>query len=87
MSDLLNYFKAQAEKESASNLYNYAGTKLELLQIKERLAEIKSQGEPLNSMLGDKVHCIDDAQEQRKLLYAAAYYVVVGRKPDKEANE
>ena len=43
-------------------------------EIHERLAEIKSQHEPMNSLL-------DAAMSERDRLYAAAFYVVVGRMP------
>lgn len=75
MSDLQNYFKARAEKESAYNLYSYASANLNLSQIKERLAEIKSQHEPLAGLL-------EKPMSERGRLYAAAFYVVVGRFPN-----
>ena len=74
MSDFLNYMKAQAEQREAYERYNYAGVALDNAQIRERLAEIKSQHEPLNSLIGE-------AMSERDRLYAAAYYVVVGRMP------
>lgn len=69
------YLYKQAQKEAAYNLYNYAGAKLELTQIQERLAEIDSQHEPMASLLEEKM-------TERQRLYAIAFYVVVGRMPE-----
>jgi hypothetical protein len=70
-----NYITAQAEKRAAYERYNYAGVALENAQIKERLAEIKSQHEPLAGLLAQP-------SSERDRLYAAAFYVVVGRMPN-----
>lgn len=75
MSDLNDYFHMQARKDEAYQLYNYAGMKLENAKIKCRLAEIKSQTEPLDSLLNKKL-------TERERLYAAAFYVVIGRMPE-----
>lgn len=72
--DFQNYMLQQACKEAAFQQYNYAATKLENAQIRERLAEIKSQHEPLAGLL-------TQALSERDRLYAAAFYVVVGRMP------
>ncbi len=77
MSDLGNYFRAQAETEAARQLYNYAGVKLELCKIKERLAEIESQHEPISAVLkygGNISH--------RDMIIRVAEYVVIGRMPE-----
>ena len=78
----LGYLHAQTEKESAYNFYNYASVKLDLAQIKERLAELRNQCEPANKIIGN-------TKATRKQLYAAAFYVVVGRLPEsfKEQGE
>jgi len=68
---------ARTERESAYNLYNYAGQKLELASIKERLAEIESQHEPIATLLTEKL-------SERDRLCAIAFYVVIGRFPEKE---
>lgn len=78
--NFLLYTKAQADKKAAYELYNYAGQKLENAQIRERLAEIKSQYEPINSLL-------DGGGTMRDMLYAIAHYVVVGRLPNKPMQE
>lgn len=70
----LEYEKAQAERETAYQRYAYAAVALENARVHERLAEIKSQAEPLNGLLGR-------AMSERDRLYAAAFYVVVGRMP------
>ena len=84
MSDLGMYFEAQAKQDSAYNLYNYAGCNLENAKIKCRLAEIKSQHEPLVKLAEacKTVECSGDYDHNRNLLYAAAFYVVIGRMPD-----
>ncbi len=73
----LNYMKKQAEVESANNLYNYAGTNLELKKIECRLAEIESQAELLDKFCKDN-------KNRREDLIAIAYYVVVGRFREQE---
>lgn len=75
MSDFLNFMKAKAEVEAARNLYDFAATKLELEQIKCRLAEIKSQADPLNNLLKNPI-------TTREQLYSVAFYVVMGRWPE-----
>ena len=70
-----NYMLAIERKKAAYEKYNYASTNLEICQIKERLAEIWSQHEPLASLLNSKM-------TERERLYAAAFYVVVGRMPE-----
>jgi hypothetical protein len=68
------YMAAKDRKEGAYSNYCYAGAKLHLAQIEERLAEIKSQHEPLASV-------IDKGVFTRDTLHAVAYYVVRGRIP------
>ena len=75
MSDIQNYFMAGEKTKAAYNQYSYAGEHLTNCQIMERLAEIKSQSEPLDSLL-------KKAMSERDRLYAAAYYVAVGRMPE-----
>jgi hypothetical protein len=70
----LRYTLAQAERKVAYERYNYAGAALENAQVRERLAEIRSQHEPLASLL-------ERPMSERDRLYAAAFYVVVGRMP------
>ena len=75
MSDLIQYFRAQAESRAAVAQYDSASRQLTLAKIYERLAEIKSQHEPLNSLLTQPL-------SERDRLYAAAFYVAIGRMPD-----
>ena len=75
-----NYMNARTEKESAYNLYNYAGTKLELAGIRERLAEIESQHNPIANLLEKKM-------SERERLCAIAFYVVIGRFPEQKNME
>ena len=65
----------QSRKETAYARYNHASAALDNAEIKERLAEIKSQHEPLASLAEQPV-------SERDRLYAAAFYVVVGRLPN-----
>lgn len=76
MDDFGNYMKAQAEKQAAYERYNYAGVALENAQIKERLAEIKSQHQPIADL-------IEQTLSERDRIYAAAFYVVTGQFPDR----
>ena len=80
MSEFENYMLQQAKKEAASYQYNYAAKVLEVAGIKERLAEIKSQHEPLESLSKMPLSL-------RDMLYATAFYVVVGRLPDNAPDE
>jgi hypothetical protein len=79
MSDLQAYFCAQERRRSAYNLFNYACTLLDLERIRERLAEIKSQHEPIASL-------IDERMSERERLCAIAHYVVIGRIPEVKEN-
>lgn len=77
MSNFSAYLAAQSDRKAAYNLYCYASQKLENAQIRERLAEIKSQHEPIASLLNEKL-------SERDRLYAIAFYVVIGGMPEKE---
>jgi len=70
-----NYLYKQSEKDGAYQQYNYASANLKIKTIECRLAEILSQREPLNSLINKK-------SSEREKLYAAAYYVVIGRMPN-----
>jgi hypothetical protein len=69
------YLLAQSEARTAYEGYNFAAMRLANARIMERLAEIKSQHEPLATVLGSGIG-------PRECLYAAAFYVVVGRLPE-----
>ena len=75
MSDFAQYMLAQARRETAVERRNYASAALDNASIHERLAQIKSQHEPLASLLQKPL-------SERDRLYAAAFYVVVGRLPE-----
>ena len=77
MSDFEAYMLAQARCEKATATYNWAASDLRNAQIGKRLTEIKSQHEPLNTLL-------QAALSERDRMYAAAYYVVVGRLPEQQ---
>ena len=80
MIEFAMYQKAKAETRAARNEYNYSSVALELAEIKERLAEMASQHEPLAALR-------DTAMTERDMLYAAAYYAVVGRMPDRPTSD
>lgn len=80
MSDFGDYQAAKDRREGAFQQYNYASQNLQNAQIHERLAEIKSQHQPLAALIGAEF----SDEEYRKIrdkLYAAAFYVVIGRMP------
>jgi len=79
MEALERLFMAQKEKEAAYNLYNYAGERLELAKIKERLAYLRSQHEPLHGFIKDKGISRDDAVK-------IAEHVVLGKLLNQEAH-
>ena len=79
MSDFSAYMTAKAEAKVAYERYNYASAALDNARIKERLAEIRSQHEPLAALR-------DGAMSERDRLYASAYYVVVGRMPNDQVE-
>jgi hypothetical protein len=72
------YQLRQAEKREAYEAFNFAMQLLENRQIKERLAEILSQADPLDKL-------ISTVMPERDRLYAAAFYVVAGRIPEGHA--
>jgi hypothetical protein len=67
-------YQLEAERAALAE-YNAASRGLELARIKRRLAELKDQHEPLDGKS-------DGCQRTRELMYAAAFYVVVGRWPE-----
>lgn len=75
MSDFGKYMYHQAKKDAAWEAFNAASARLELAQIRCRLAEIDSQNEPIASLLDKKM-------SERERLYAMAHFVVVGRMPE-----
>lgn len=77
MDNFGNYMRARAERQAAFERYTASASALENAQIHERLAEIKSQHEPLSTLLSQ----LSQPLNERDMLYAAAYYVVVGRMP------
>jgi flagellar biosynthesis/type III secretory pathway protein FliH len=79
MSDFLKYQLAKAEEKAQRWHYEAAAALLENAGVRERLAEIRSQHEPLASLL-------TEAMSERDRLYAAAFYVVLGRLPKSETE-
>ncbi len=77
-----DYQFAKLGTKAAYSEYNYASESLQNAKIYERLAEIKSQHEPLNSLIGEYAAIGTPAyKEAREKLYAVAFYVVIGRMP------
>jgi hypothetical protein len=74
MSDFLRYMEAQAKNRAAFEAYKAASARLELAQIKERLAELRSQHDPLAQLMRSSL-------PERERLCAAAEYLVTGRLP------
>lgn len=88
-NDFNTYMLRQTERESAYQDYCRASARLELTQIKERLAEIRSQHEPISNLLKELKFCKDCnnnvylcscKQDNRKILDRIATYVVCGNK-------
>ena len=73
------YLLRQAERKAAFNAVGEASARLEIAQIRERLAELDSQHEPLNGVMDDIG--AQDRDYIRRKIYSMAYYVVVGRLP------
>lgn len=74
-NDYAAYRIASAERREAFEAYNTASARLQLAQIRERLAEIKSQYQPINSLL-------EKSMPERERMWAIAYFVVWGRLPE-----
>lgn len=74
MSDLSTYMLRQQQTRAARYEREAASARLQLARVMERLAEIRSQHEPLAELSGH-----DD--EVRAKCLAAAFYVAVGRMP------
>jgi beta-phosphoglucomutase-like phosphatase (HAD superfamily) len=73
----LRYEIAQAERREAYAELNYAGTLLELRQIRERAAELRSQHEPTATFSGS-------VPEVREAILRAVHYVITGHKEELE---
>ena len=80
MSAFQQYMLYQAKARAAKNLSNYAGVALDNARVMERLAEIDSQHEPIASLLEEKM-------SERERLYAIAFYVAVGRMPERSESD
>lgn len=82
MSDFSRYLIANREVEVAIQQNNYAGQRLENARIKERMAEVISQSEPLNTFL--KSLNLEVGMEKRALvrleIIKIIEYVVIGKK-------
>jgi hypothetical protein len=72
MTSFEDYLLASVKRKAAEVHYNHAASALELAQVKERLAQIKSEDGQLTKILYSKL-------SERDRMYAAAYFVVVGR--------
>lgn len=74
MNEFIDYQRAHEIAQRAYAEYNAASRGLDNARIFERLAEIKSQHEPLATLLTKPL-------SERDRLCAAAFYVAVGRMP------
>ena len=84
MGDFGRYIRAQLEVESAKNASNYAGSQLELKQMKCRYFELVSQHEPLNSILEEIANSSVISRDQ---LLKVGEYIIFGRFLKEESNE
>lgn len=84
MSEFGEYMKAQEVTRTARANRENASARLELANIRERLAEIRSQHDPVAKLLVelgiDYSIGSDDYQKARKILDRIATYVVCGNK-------
>jgi len=78
---LTNYQLEQERVKTARSEHNYACAKLELAQIRCRLAEIECQHEPLESIVPKYLENVERA-DARIAMVNAAFFVVVGRMPE-----
>ena len=76
----MRYETATAYAKVAFAEYNYAASHLENARIRQRLAEMHQQHEPLASLLTREL-------SERDRLYHAAFWVVVGRFPTEPHRE
>lgn len=79
MSDLARYFDAQEKRRRWMAERENASARLQLAQIHERAAEIRSQHEPLNELTGGD-------RDTREKILAATFYVLHGRFPEKQSS-
>lgn len=82
MTKFSQYMTAQEVSRTAFANYNYAGSQLDNARIKERLAEIRSQHEPINT-LSKTISCDVSAREA---FDALCTYVVHGNKEKLKAR-
>jgi hypothetical protein len=78
-SDFSAYMEAQEHTRRMFAEYNSASRGLEMAKVKERCAEVRSQSEPLKTLM-DKLGIGGVRYEEaRELLCGLAEYVVLGR--------
>lgn len=89
--DFSSYANRRNITEAAVQAHNYAGQKLENARIHERLAELKSQHDPLASLIATLPNApyphSPEYTELREAIYAAAFFVVIGRFPNLSPGE
>ena len=82
MSDLSDLFHSHDKVARAMAERDAAGYKVDLERIKERMYELRSQSDPIASMLD--LDILSPAyKEQRQQILDSIFYVVVGRHPTK----
>lgn len=75
------YRVTREELQAARNLHNYAGAALELATIRDRVAELGSQHDPLASMLA-AIGINQESPEYEKLRdfgNAVGHFILTGR--------
>ena len=87
--DFGHYMHAQTKVEAASNDSERAGYKLNLEQIRMRAAELRSQHEPLESLINGcfKGPACAEPEAVRSAMLDAIFYVVQGRFPEKTKKD
>lgn len=74
------YQLAKSETETARINYSYASVSLDKAKTNERLAEIKSQHEPIHSKIVEVAgHDSELIQKLQNLVFSACDYVVHGK--------
>ena len=72
--NFLKYTHATEMRKAAMVKVELSHMRLRKALVEERLAKLKSQSEPLSGLMAENI-------SDRDRLYAAAFYVVVGRMP------
>lgn len=92
----LRYQLAQANTSAARERYGSAGVALDRASIHERLAEVECQADPVRKVIDDELNTVEALrvlglglgdglyQAVRRACCRVAFYVAIGRVPDKK---